>query len=139
MKILESVFTYWGKCGVVFIPLLAVCFFAVYHFFILLRDSRDIREKNPLQDLKLRLLWMNRLLSIAPFLGLLGTVLGMIHTFTWMGAGQLSAGKGIAEGLSEALISTQIGLMILIPGLFASLFCHQRLKKYLFLNPELSR
>lgn len=137
MEVLESILIYWKKCGIVFIPLILVCFFAVNHFFILLKNTQKISGEKQLFDCRLRILWMNRLLSTAPLFGLLGTILGMIHTFTWMGAGQLSAGKGIAEGLSEALISTQIGLLVLIPGLFASLYCHRRVKKFISMKQEI--
>jgi biopolymer transport protein ExbB len=58
--------------------------------------------------------------SVAPLLGLLGTVTGMLTTF-----GALSTGSGgeqtmkeIAAGVSEALITTETGLVIAIPGLF---------------------
>ena len=138
MEIMESILIYWRKCGIVFIPLILVCFFAVNHFFLLLKDTKTISGEKQFLDCRLRILWMNRLLSTAPLFGLLGTILGMIHTFTWMGTGQLSAGKGIAEGLSEALISTQIGLLILIPGLFASLYCHRKLKKIISMKQEVS-
>jgi biopolymer transport protein ExbB len=59
-------------------------------------------------------------IATAPLLGLLGTVTGMLSTFN-----ALSAGTGgdktmdqIAGGISEALITTQTGLMIALPGTF---------------------
>ena len=54
--------------------------------------------------------------SVAPLLGLLGTVLGMIKTFNGLSAGGNSAMDVIASGISEALITTEIGLLIAIPG-----------------------
>lgn len=55
---------------------------------------------------------------IAPLLGLLGTVSGMIETFASLGDGALhSQSGGIAGGISTALISTQMGLAVAIPGL----------------------
>ena len=58
--------------------------------------------------------------SAAPLVGLLGTVTGMLTTF-----GALSSGSGgektmalIAQGISEALITTETGLIIALPGLF---------------------
>lgn len=54
----------------------------------------------------------------APLLGLLGTVGGMMHTFGALGEGALHAqGGGIARGISEALLTTQLGLAVAIPGL----------------------
>lgn len=56
---------------------------------------------------------------ISPLLGLLGTVIGMIETFDSLGTMSLfTQSGGIAGGISQALISTQIGLSVAIPGLF---------------------
>lgn len=59
------------------------------------------------------------LVGLAPLLGLLGTVTGMIETFDAIGDSVLlsATGGGIAGGISEALFSTQVGLMIAVPGL----------------------
>lgn len=55
---------------------------------------------------------------VAPLAGLLGTVAGMIETFDALGDGSLfSQSGGIAGGISQALISTQMGLAVAIPGL----------------------
>jgi biopolymer transport protein ExbB len=54
----------------------------------------------------------------APLLGLLGTVIGMIETFDSLGDMSLfSQSGGIAGGISQALITTQMGLAVAIPGL----------------------
>lgn len=58
------------------------------------------------------------LVAIAPLLGLLGTVDGMIETFDSLGEMALfSASGGIAGGISKALFTTQMGLAVSIPGL----------------------
>ena len=60
--------------------------------------------------------------AISPLLGLLGTVSGMISTFDSLGDTSVlsDAGAGVASGVSEALFSTQLGLIISIPGLLLS-------------------
>jgi len=71
--------------------------------------------------------------SIAPMVGLLGTVLGMIKSFLNIAAGDVSGVRQmeLAEGVSEALITTAAGLMIGIPALvFYSLF-RGRVQKYI--------
>ena len=56
--------------------------------------------------------------AVAPLLGLLGTVSGMIETFDSLGNMTLfSQSGGIAGGISQALLTTQFGLPIAIPGL----------------------
>lgn len=66
-----------------------------------------------------RLKLLFTLVSIAPLMGLLGTVLGMLATFQAMAvsSGEEAIGA-IAEGISEALVTTQTGLTIALPGLF---------------------
>ncbi|MDD5720240.1 MAG: MotA/TolQ/ExbB proton channel family protein [Candidatus Krumholzibacteria bacterium] len=57
------------------------------------------------------------LAAVAPLLGLLGTVLGMIETFEvirYFGTGNARA---LAGGISVALVTTQTGLLVAIPGL----------------------
>jgi biopolymer transport protein ExbB len=53
----------------------------------------------------------------APLFGLLGTVLGMLLTFKAIGVGGSSTSEIIARGISEALVATQTGMMVAIPGL----------------------
>lgn len=56
---------------------------------------------------------------LAPLLGLLGTVVGMIETFSSLSnAALFSSTGGIAGGISQALVSTQLGLVVAIPGVF---------------------
>ena len=55
---------------------------------------------------------------VAPLLGLLGTVNGMIEMFQSLGTQTFySQSGGVAQGISQALFTTQFGLVIAIPGL----------------------
>jgi biopolymer transport protein ExbB len=64
--------------------------------------------------------FMRRAVSTAPLLGLLGTVTGMLSTFDALagGSGGQKTMDLIASGISEALITTETGLVIALPGLF---------------------
>lgn len=55
--------------------------------------------------------------SIAPLMGLLGTVLGMIRTFNTLNAGGAGNPTMLAGGIAEALITTAAGLTVAIPAL----------------------
>ncbi|MEM1082144.1 MAG: MotA/TolQ/ExbB proton channel family protein [Pseudomonadota bacterium] len=58
------------------------------------------------------------IVTVAPLLGLLGTVSGMIETFDSLADMSLFAQSGgIAGGISQALFTTQMGLAVAIPGL----------------------
>ncbi|SHJ01581.1 outer membrane transport energization protein ExbB [Desulfatibacillum alkenivorans DSM 16219] len=66
------------------------------------------------------------LASMAPLLGLLGTVLGMISTFDVISLHGTGNARAMAGGISEALISTQTGLLVAIPGLTMKNFLASR-------------
>jgi biopolymer transport protein ExbB len=74
-------------------------------------------EANQVSDLDRRVAFLNVLVISAPLFGLLGTVLGMLLTFKAIGIGGSSASEIIAKGISEALVATQTGMMVAIPGL----------------------
>lgn len=57
------------------------------------------------------------LAAVAPLLGLLGTVLGMIETFGVIAVFGTGNARALAGGISVALITTQTGLLVAIPGL----------------------
>ncbi len=67
--------------------------------------------------------------SIAPLLGLLGTVSGMITTFTVIAELGTGNARPLAGGISEALVATQAGLLVAIPGLFVSVALRRRATK----------
>ena len=69
------------------------------------------------------------LAAIAPLLGLLGTILGMIATFeviSIFGTGNI---QGMSGGISEALITTKVGLLVAIPGLYMHHLLRERARK----------
>jgi biopolymer transport protein ExbB len=69
--------------------------------------------------------------GVAPLLGLLGTVTGMIHTFqlvTIFGSGNA---KTLSGGISEALVTTEVGLVIAIPILLVHAFLARKAKTLL--------
>ena len=63
-----------------------------------------------------RLMFLNILVTVSPLMGLLGTVIGMLSTFKGLASGSGKTIDLVAEGISEALITTQTGLIIAIPG-----------------------
>lgn len=56
--------------------------------------------------------------STAPFVGLFGTVIGIIHAFEVMGQQETSGFSAIAGGISEALVTTAFGLVVAIPAVW---------------------
>ena len=66
------------------------------------------------------------LAAIAPLFGLLGTVTGMITTFDVLAIFGTGNSKAMAGGISEALITTQTGLLLAVPGLYMKNFLTRR-------------
>ncbi len=58
------------------------------------------------------------LIAICPMLGLLGTVVGMIHVFDVMAVTGTGNARSMAAGISQATISTMAGMIIAISGLY---------------------
>lgn len=55
----------------------------------------------------------------APFIGLFGTVWGIMHSFHSIGQAKSAALSAVAPGISEALVATAIGLAVAIPATIA--------------------
>jgi biopolymer transport protein ExbB len=70
--------------------------------------------------------------AIAPMVGLLGTVLGMMKSLLTIAQGEVEGVRqmNLAEGVSEALITTAAGLIIAIPALFFYAIFRARVEKY---------
>ena len=67
--------------------------------------------------------WLAITASVSPFIGLLGTVLGIIRTFNALGHQGSTSLAAVGPGISEALIATALGLFAAIPAaLFYNLF-----------------
>ncbi|PHR28553.1 MAG: flagellar motor protein MotA [Desulfotalea sp.] len=66
------------------------------------------------------------MVAIAPLFGLLGTVTGMIETFDVLAIFGTGNSKAMAGGISEALITTQTGLLMAVPGLYMKNFLTRR-------------
>ncbi|MBU1196255.1 MAG: MotA/TolQ/ExbB proton channel family protein [Proteobacteria bacterium] len=64
--------------------------------------------------------------AVAPLLGLLGTVVGMMVTFDVITVFGTGNARAMAGGISVALITTQTGLMVSIPGLYMSGWLRRR-------------
>jgi len=84
--------------------------------------------------------WLNLAAGIAPLLGLLGTVWGLIRAFhdtTQLTAGQNRA-DFLAVGIYEALVTTLAGLMVAIPAAVASHYFEGRVTKVFGIISEIS-
>ncbi len=72
------------------------------------------------------LLMLEIITGISPLLGLLGTVLGIFHVFNVIVASGIGEASILSGGISEALITTIVGLFIAIPCLIAHSYYSKR-------------
>lgn len=81
--------------------------------------------------LETRVAQLGTIASVSPFIGLLGTVLGVMRAFKDL-AGAAGAGPGvIAIGISEALVCTAAGLFVAIPAVVAYNYFTRRAQRFL--------
>jgi len=80
------------------------------------RFEEDTRQY--LSGLRRDLLLLGALTAAAPLVGLLGTVVGMMATFEGVSEQGSGAIDSVAGGISTALLTTQFGLVVAIPGVF---------------------
>ncbi len=94
-------------------------------------QERMLMEKN--------LLVLGTLGNNAPFIGLFGTVLGIIKAFNDLAIAGTSGPTVVMRGVSEALVATAVGLLIAIPAVAAYNYFQSRIKKSLASADRLSR
>lgn len=84
-----------------------------------LRMAMDMQVAEEADTLAKRLGFLATVGSVAPFVGLFGTVWGIMNSFFQIGAQQNSSLAVVAPGISEALFATAIGLFAAIPAVVA--------------------
>ncbi len=106
---------------------------AVMRHFAWLRENQHLDRENLLQLQRCRENQLDRhvrtillLAGASPLLGLLGTVGGMITTFDVIAVFGTGNARAMAAGISEALITTQAGLVVAVPGLLMGAVLYRR-------------
>ena len=72
---------------------------------------------------------LETIVTAAPLLGLLGTIVGMMHSFQLFGGPGLVDPSGVTGGVAQSLVATAIGLVIALFALFAFNYFSRRLER----------
>lgn len=84
-----------------------------------LMERLEDTGRHVIHELERFLNTLGTIAAVAPLLGLLGTVTGIIKAFNAIQAGGMGDPRALSGGIAEALITTAAGLVVAIPSLFA--------------------
>jgi biopolymer transport protein ExbB len=84
-----------------------------------LSDSMERRAAEQVMDLESRIGVLGTLASVAPYIGLLGTVLGIINAFRALAESKEAGAAVVSAGIAEALVATAAGLIVAVPSAIA--------------------
>jgi biopolymer transport protein TolQ len=84
-----------------------------------MRRAMAAKSMRMIDDMENGLSTLASIASIAPYVGLLGTVWGIIHAFSGLAQLEQATLAAVAPGISEALVATAIGLFVAIPASWA--------------------
>lgn len=84
-----------------------------------LERSAQTAASEAVTALERRLIWLATIGSAAPFIGLFGTVMGVVDAFHGLGSEGSATLRAVAPGISEALITTAAGLFVAVPAVVA--------------------
>jgi biopolymer transport protein TolQ len=77
-----------------------------------------------------RMTWLATIAQVGPFVGLFGTVMGIIDAFHGLGVAGAATLRSVAPGISEALITTAAGLVVAVPAVMGYNQLTSRLREF---------
>jgi biopolymer transport protein TolQ len=95
-----------------------------------LQRATQIASSEELSRLESRLPWLATTGAVTPFIGLFGTVWGIIDAFHGLGTAGSATLRAVAPGISEALITTAAGLFAAIPAVIAYNMFIQHIREF---------
>jgi biopolymer transport protein TolQ len=84
-----------------------------------LERSAQTAASESITNLERRMTWLATIAATSPFVGLFGTVWGVVDAFHGLGTAGAATLRAVAPGISEALITTAAGLFVAVPAVVA--------------------
>lgn len=84
-----------------------------------LERAAQTASSESLTNMEQHLTWLASIGAISPFVGLFGTVMGIVQAFVGLGTEGTATLRAVAPGVAEALITTAAGLLVAIPAVIA--------------------
>jgi len=113
-------------------PILRVVWHGLNHHHSSLEGALQVAAGIEIERAGRFLVVMDTIVTLAPLLGLLGTVTGLMRAFFKLGTAELSV-QAITGGIAEALIATACGLTIAVVCLIALNYFSAKVSKFTFL------
>ena len=95
------------------------------------RAQMEAAASQEITHLEKNINFLGTLSAIAPLLGLLGTVLGIIESFLVIDIGSSGNASTMMPGISKALITTAVGMLIAIPAMIAYRYFQRVVHEYI--------
>ena len=95
-----------------------------------LERAAQTASSESLSLMERRMTWLATIAQAAPFIGLFGTVMGIIDAFHGLGTAGAATLRAVAPGISEALITTAAGLIVAVPALMGYNQLTARLREF---------
>jgi len=83
---------------------------------VAIERSLQLGASEAMAKLERNMNWLATTASVSPFVGLMGTVVGIIRAFEGLGAAGNTSLRAVAPGIADALIATAVGLAAAIPA-----------------------
>ena len=84
-----------------------------------LERAAQTASNESVTQLEGRMTWLATIAAVSPFVGLFGTVMGVVDAFHGLGTAGAATLRAVAPGISEALITTAAGLFVAVPAVVA--------------------
>ncbi|MBW4037698.1 MAG: flagellar motor protein MotA [Acidobacteria bacterium] len=95
-----------------------------------LERAAQTASSEALTIMERRMTWLATIAQVGPFVGLFGTVMGIIDAFHGLGTAGAATLRAVAPGISEALITTAAGLIVAVPAVMGYNQLTSRLREF---------